>query len=153
MAGPAARLPPAAISPPRPVLDVSPAARRPLHRLPAPRLPAARLSGRQAASGPRAPRLRGGPPCATMKVEAGDNSMINLSVQQVLSLWAHGTVLRNLTGERDGPPGCGEGRMPSLPACSSRPRVCGWGWLSGRVELSSGAERGVPTCFSALGLR
>eukprot|EP00076_Gallus_gallus_P013090 XP_015131468.1 transmembrane protein 170B isoform X2 [Gallus gallus] len=32
-----------------------------------------------------------------MKVEAGDNSMINLSVQQVLSLWAHGTVLRNLT--------------------------------------------------------
>lgn len=33
-----------------------------------------------------------------MKVEAGDNSMINLSVQQVLSLWAHGTVLRNLTG-------------------------------------------------------
>lgn len=24
--------------------------------------------------------------------------MINLSVQQVLSLWAHGTVLRNLTG-------------------------------------------------------
>lgn len=97
MAGPAARLPPAAISPPRPVLDVSPAARRPLHRLPAPRLPAARLSGRQAASGPRAPRLRGGPPCATMKVEAGDNSMINLSVQQVLSLWAHGTVLRNLT--------------------------------------------------------
>ncbi|XP_061202491.1 transmembrane protein 170B isoform X3 [Neopsephotus bourkii] len=32
-----------------------------------------------------------------MKVEAGDNSMINLSVQQVLSLWAHGTVLRHLT--------------------------------------------------------
>ncbi|XP_013797082.1 transmembrane protein 170B [Apteryx mantelli] len=32
-----------------------------------------------------------------MKVETGDNSMINLSVQQVLSLWAHGTVLRNLT--------------------------------------------------------
>ncbi|RMC16145.1 hypothetical protein DUI87_08359 [Hirundo rustica rustica] len=32
-----------------------------------------------------------------MKVEAGDNSMINLSVQQVLSLWAHGTVLRSLT--------------------------------------------------------
>ncbi|NWR11935.1 T170B protein, partial [Mystacornis crossleyi] len=32
-----------------------------------------------------------------MKVETGDNSMINLSVQQVLSLWAHGTVLRSLT--------------------------------------------------------
>ncbi|XP_030066906.1 transmembrane protein 170B [Microcaecilia unicolor] len=37
-------------------------------------------------------------PGATMKAEAGaDSSMINLSVQQVLSLWAHGTVLRNLT--------------------------------------------------------
>ncbi|KAM5298916.1 transmembrane protein 170B isoform 2-T2 [Rhynchocyon petersi] len=33
-----------------------------------------------------------------MKAEGGDHSMINLSVQQVLSLWAHGTVLRNLTG-------------------------------------------------------
>ncbi|XP_040402811.1 transmembrane protein 170B isoform X1 [Cygnus olor] len=32
-----------------------------------------------------------------MKVEAGDLSAINLSVQQVLSLWAHGTVLRSLT--------------------------------------------------------
>ncbi|XP_055426568.1 transmembrane protein 170B isoform X2 [Bubalus kerabau] len=32
-----------------------------------------------------------------MKAEGGDASMINLSVQQVLSLWAHGTVLRNLT--------------------------------------------------------
>ncbi|XP_071469785.1 transmembrane protein 170B isoform X3 [Marmota flaviventris] len=32
-----------------------------------------------------------------MKAEGGDHSMINLSVQQVLSLWAHGTVLRNLT--------------------------------------------------------
>uniref|UniRef100_A0A8D0FZ88 Transmembrane protein 170B n=1 Tax=Sphenodon punctatus TaxID=8508 RepID=A0A8D0FZ88_SPHPU len=32
-----------------------------------------------------------------MKAEAGDSSTINLSVQQVLSLWAHGTVLRNLT--------------------------------------------------------
>lgn len=37
-----------------------------------------------------------------MKVEAGDNSMINLSVQQVLSLWAHGTVLRSLTGNGAG---------------------------------------------------
>lgn len=43
----------------------------------------------------------GGPPRAgSMKVEAGDLSAINLSVQQVLSLWAHGTVLRNLTGNR-----------------------------------------------------
>ncbi|KAM9307585.1 transmembrane protein 170B [Gastrophryne carolinensis] len=29
--------------------------------------------------------------------EKDDLSMINLSVQQVLSLWAHGTVLRSLT--------------------------------------------------------
>ncbi|XP_063156281.1 transmembrane protein 170B [Candoia aspera] len=35
-------------------------------------------------------------PAATMKAEAGDH-MINLSVQQVLSLWAHGTSLRHLT--------------------------------------------------------
>ncbi|KAJ6664521.1 hypothetical protein lerEdw1_007178 [Lerista edwardsae] len=34
---------------------------------------------------------------AKMKAEAGDSSMINLSVQQVLSLWAHGTSLRHLT--------------------------------------------------------
>ncbi|XP_066848534.1 transmembrane protein 170B isoform X1 [Anser cygnoides] len=40
----------------------------------------------------------GRPPRAgSMKVEAGDLSAINLSVQQVLSLWAHGTVLRSLT--------------------------------------------------------
>ncbi|XP_073446081.1 transmembrane protein 170B [Dendrobates tinctorius] len=32
-----------------------------------------------------------------MKAEKEDLSMINLSVQQVLSLWAHGTVLRTLT--------------------------------------------------------
>ncbi|XP_068090731.1 transmembrane protein 170B isoform X2 [Hyperolius riggenbachi] len=32
-----------------------------------------------------------------MKAEREDLSMINLSVQQVLSLWAHGTVLRSLT--------------------------------------------------------
>lgn len=62
-----------------------------------------------------------------MKVEAGDNSMINLSVQQVLSLWAHGTVLRNLTGERGGRRGAGrrgeDGCLPCLLsslACSSR---------------------------------
>ena len=40
----------------------------------------------------------GGCPPGKMKAEGGDASMINLSVQQVLSLWAHGTVLRNLTG-------------------------------------------------------
>lgn len=33
--------------------------------------------------------------------------MINLSVQQVLSLWAHGTVLRNLTGNGAGREGGG----------------------------------------------
>ncbi|XP_036893767.1 transmembrane protein 170B [Sturnira hondurensis] len=38
-----------------------------------------------------------GRPPGKMKAEAGDHSMINLSVQQVLSLWAHGTVLRSLT--------------------------------------------------------
>ncbi|XP_053324438.1 transmembrane protein 170B [Spea bombifrons] len=32
-----------------------------------------------------------------MKTGGEDQSMINLSVQQVLSLWAHGTVLRSLT--------------------------------------------------------
>uniref|UniRef100_A0A6I8RCY4 Transmembrane protein 170B n=2 Tax=Xenopus tropicalis TaxID=8364 RepID=A0A6I8RCY4_XENTR len=32
-----------------------------------------------------------------MKAQGGDHSMINLSVQQVLSLWAHGTVLKSLT--------------------------------------------------------
>lgn len=36
-----------------------------------------------------------------MKAEAGDH-MINLSVQQVLSLWAHGTSLRHLTGKGRG---------------------------------------------------
>ncbi|XP_057554500.1 transmembrane protein 170B [Hippopotamus amphibius kiboko] len=39
----------------------------------------------------------GGRSPGKMKAEGGDHSMINLSVQQVLSLWAHGTVLRNLT--------------------------------------------------------
>uniref|UniRef100_A0A8B9PKI0 Transmembrane protein 170B n=2 Tax=Apteryx TaxID=8821 RepID=A0A8B9PKI0_APTOW len=119
VAGPTARLPPAAIAPSAPVavLDVSPAAPRPLRRLPALflllaaaadrplRSPAARGHGPprpQGAAAVRAPRLRRGEgeavgPPAKMKVETGDNSMINLSVQQVLSLWAHGTVLRNLT--------------------------------------------------------
>ncbi|XP_003223613.3 transmembrane protein 170B [Anolis carolinensis] len=41
------------------------------------------------------PRGLRGP--GTMKAEAGDSSLINLSVQQVLSLWAHGTSLRHLT--------------------------------------------------------
>ncbi|XP_068957456.1 transmembrane protein 170B [Petaurus breviceps papuanus] len=52
------------------------------------------------ASQPPPPRSRGesgGRPPEKMKAEGADNSMINLSVQQVLSLWAHGTVLRNLT--------------------------------------------------------
>ncbi|XP_024421192.2 transmembrane protein 170B [Desmodus rotundus] len=52
------------------------------------------------ASQPPPPGTRGeggGRPPGKMKAEAGDHSMINLSVQQVLSLWAHGTVLRNLT--------------------------------------------------------
>lgn len=47
--------------------------------------------------------------------------MINLSVQQVLSLWAHGTVLRNLTGNGRGP-GCGGTGMryrPSPPPLST----------------------------------
>lgn len=65
-------------------------------------------------------------PPATMKVEAGDNSMINLSVQQVLSLWAHGTVLRNLTGNR---------------AAAGRGRAGGRvGWPRG---LESGSGMGV----------
>ncbi|XP_072459925.1 transmembrane protein 170B [Notamacropus eugenii] len=52
------------------------------------------------ASQPPPPLSRGesgGRPPGKMKAEGADNSMINLSVQQVLSLWAHGTVLRNLT--------------------------------------------------------
>ncbi|XP_069880664.1 transmembrane protein 170B [Dipodomys merriami] len=46
---------------------------------------------------PGVPGEGGGRPPGKMKAEGGDHSMINLSVQQVLSLWAHGTVLRNLT--------------------------------------------------------
>nr|XP_060630796.1 transmembrane protein 170B [Anolis sagrei ordinatus] len=45
----------------------------------------------------RRPQQRGPHGPGTMKAEAGDSSLINLSVQQVLSLWAHGTSLRHLT--------------------------------------------------------
>lgn len=69
-----------------------------------------------------------------MKVEAGDNSMINLSVQQVLSLWAHGTVLRNLTGN-----GAAAGR-----GCAGR--AGGWPWL--RAE-GRGGRRVVRVCVCA----
>ncbi|XP_049739825.1 transmembrane protein 170B [Elephas maximus indicus] len=65
---------------------------------------AAAWRSRAPAAAPRAspppPGTRGeggGRPPGKMKAEGGDHSMINLSVQQVLSLWAHGTVLRNLT--------------------------------------------------------
>ncbi|KAM9095915.1 transmembrane protein 170B [Sarcophilus harrisii] len=72
---------------------------------PAPAAVAAAWRSRPPAADPRAsqpppPRSRGesgGRPPGKMKAEGADNSMINLSVQQVLSLWAHGTVLRNLT--------------------------------------------------------
>lgn len=71
----------------------------------APQPPAAAWRSRALAAAPRssqppppgAPGEGGGRPPGTMKAEGGDHSMINLSVQQVLSLWAHGTVLRNLT--------------------------------------------------------
>lgn len=56
----------------------------------------------------------GGRPPGKMKAEGGDHSMINLSVQQVLSLWAHGTVLRNLTGNWRGDGGRGCGATPRL---------------------------------------
>lgn len=71
----------------------------------APQPPPAAWRSRALAAAPRssqppppgAPGEGGGRPPGTMKAEGGDHSMINLSVQQVLSLWAHGTVLRNLT--------------------------------------------------------
>ncbi|XP_074064116.1 LOW QUALITY PROTEIN: transmembrane protein 170B [Macrotis lagotis] len=75
--------------------------RRPLgspRGAPAPAVAAWR--SRPRASDPPPPQSRGdsgGRPPGKMKAEGADNSMINLSVQQVLSLWAHGTVLRNLT--------------------------------------------------------
>lgn len=56
----------------------------------------------------------GGRPPGKMKAEGGDHSMINLSVQQVLSLWAHGTVLRNLTGNCCAGLGTGCGAAPRL---------------------------------------
>lgn len=62
------------------------------------RAPAAAPGASQPPPPPGAGGEGGGRPPGKMKAEGGDHSMINLSVQQVLSLWAHGTVLRNLTG-------------------------------------------------------
>lgn len=83
----------------------------PAHRSPLaawPRPPLLRLL-----PGDRRPPGHAPPPgqaAAEMKAEAGgDGSMVNLSVQQVLSLWAHGTSLRHLTG-KGGPPGPGGGK-------------------------------------------
>ncbi|XP_047589652.1 transmembrane protein 170B isoform X2 [Lutra lutra] len=59
--------------------------------------PAAAPGASQPPPPPGARGEGGGRPPGKMKAEGGDHSMINLSVQQVLSLWAHGTVLRNLT--------------------------------------------------------
>ncbi|KAM4835661.1 transmembrane protein 170B isoform 1-T1 [Thomomys bottae] len=61
------------------------------------RAPAAAPRASQPPPPPGAPGEGGGRPPGKMKAEGSDHSMINLSVQQVLSLWAHGTVLRNLT--------------------------------------------------------
>ncbi|XP_021552655.1 transmembrane protein 170B [Halichoerus grypus] len=61
------------------------------------RAPAAAPGASQPPPPPGARGEGGGRPPGKMKAEGGDHSMINLSVQQVLSLWAHGTVLRNLT--------------------------------------------------------
>eukprot|EP00071_Canis_lupus_P036532 XP_022270089.1 transmembrane protein 170B isoform X4 [Canis lupus familiaris] len=79
--------------------------RRSSARQPSPAAAAWRSRAAAAAPGasqpPPPPEKRGeggGRPPGRMKAEGGDHSMINLSVQQVLSLWAHGTVLRNLTG-------------------------------------------------------
>lgn len=60
--------------------------------------------------------------------------MINLSVQQVLSLWAHGTVLRNLTGNGAvagrGQAGREEGGLPLAHAWGRRGELPagGGGW-------------------------
>ncbi|KAM7099402.1 transmembrane protein 170B isoform 2-T2 [Molossus nigricans] len=62
------------------------------------RAPAAAPGASQPPPPPGTREEGGGRPPGKMKAEGGDHSMINLSVQQVLSLWAHGTVLRNLTG-------------------------------------------------------
>ncbi|XP_044114866.1 transmembrane protein 170B [Neovison vison] len=72
----------------------SPAAAAAAWRSPA---PAAAPGASQPPPPPGARGEGGGRPPGKMKAEGGDHSMINLSVQQVLSLWAHGTVLRNLT--------------------------------------------------------
>lgn len=75
------------------------------------------------AAPPGAPRCR---PAGTMRAEGADHSMINLSVQQVLSLWAHGTVLRNLTGKVRGGGSGGDPLTPrvfwaSEPSARCRP--------------------------------
>uniref|UniRef100_A0A8C3DGA5 Transmembrane protein 170B n=56 Tax=Neognathae TaxID=8825 RepID=A0A8C3DGA5_CORMO len=97
---------PAAGSPPPPRLPGSPRPPPPplrprcLHRgaeLPSPPPRPLAPRRRRLPPAPRSGGRRTPPGGGTMKVEAGDNSMINLSVQQVLSLWAHGTVLRSLT--------------------------------------------------------
>lgn len=80
-----------------------------------------------------------------MKVEAGDLSAINLSVQQVLSLWAHGTVLRSLTGNRGqvGVVGIGvvgfSGRIGVLLLGTAGARGCSeWGGCEGSCGSASG---------------
>ncbi|XP_069930513.1 transmembrane protein 170B isoform X8 [Oryctolagus cuniculus] len=87
----------------------------------APQPPPAAWRSRALAAAPRssqppppgAPGEGGGRPPGTMKAEGGDHSMINLSVQQVLSLWAHGTVLRNLTAAKAEPNKRWEQKTPS----------------------------------------
>lgn len=97
----------------------------------------------------------GGRPPGKMKAEGGDHSMINLSVQQVLSLWAHGTVLRNLTGKCGSWRGDGDAVPPRiallprreageahLAAAAPRPaRPLG----SSRPQPWRGAVRGIPS--------
>eukprot|EP00075_Anas_platyrhynchos_P016679 XP_027305932.1 transmembrane protein 170B [Anas platyrhynchos] len=56
------------------------------------------VRGRGLVASPRPPQVMAVAGAAAVGAgEAGDLSAINLSVQQVLSLWAHGTVLRSLT--------------------------------------------------------
>jgi len=77
-----------------------------------------------------------------MKVEAGDGSMINLSVQQVLSLWAHGTVLRNLTGNRACGDGVGAVRAGSVLGAGAWGGRCGTGGRAPRCAVGVGAGCG-----------
>ena len=77
-----------------------------------------------------------------MKVEAGDNSMINLSVQQVLSLWAHGTVLRNLTGNWAAAGRLGV-RMQGVGWAGSGTRVGAAGRAAGREGWSAWSSVGM----------